>query len=1746
MKNYTSNLGYLDYSPYKFNPYNIINSNNITMNGVSKNLLLIPNKGKAVFAKANSGNYYFPNASRVTEIPIYQKAGTVYDNPIFDTRLLQKQNYSSDSRMIENLKVAAEQVKKQNDKENFVKQQYISQSNPKSKLDILKNSELNKQYVYSHPYSKLNNNGDIEQKYPDRNIEGTAIPYSNAAKLDKGLNTLSKGIDAASILTGLYGLGKYAIRNAPKVIGNISNIEKGIRGVDDLGIFTMKEKNKYYNLNEGFVNNKISVSKPNYLRYEKEPLVSKNQFLDSDDKINKYYNDFYSGKIPEDLMFFDYRGSSFPGIKRNNMYLEFNPLEETRKDLAKIAIHKNNLSDSKVPFSNSYTDEFIKNNPKFFINEELKNYKNKPFKTSEFKLRRNKYGGLNSYQKGGQLFQPPGLRKPIFTNNPNDPRIRAYQDSLALYNKGVTDRNNYLQLVNSLDINNKNQWSTSPAPKIKGKIQPISFKRIESVGSESTDYGKGYTTYDLYKNSNTGKTINNPLLGLVEVGNTKINRNNNTVSRGYKEYKKPVQPVIQNQDIYLTPSNHKKEKALKRNKIPQSLIRTNIRDLKIIPNSLNIPLNTEIPNLPYQVDYFDPVLKQRTSKYFPSDVEGSEFLKDLDPATGLPEYRNRGDNYVRGFYNKFQDGGNLPCLECGGNLKKYQDAGSFYKDKKDKIDYLNNISNLYKSLSIGSSAIPYMRSDRTSILNDGVPLDTEHNTCIDVVTGIIKKCGKNLQKRYLDNTDFSDNVTKGSEDAYRVNGNFQLGDIVQAQTQVYPRNGDPNKKYYKPFDSKIIMDIENKNSDDPIYVAVGSSGGSKITKTYYPLSQLKELIGNQERLVTRFGKALDKDKRASSDPMILEILKNKQSLIDYDANNPTLYSYSISENAPNYDKYTKPIIDKFINFANDHKNISALVRSTGRTSEEVQDALLNVFGILGKESNFGAYGKGKGFHLGAFWRNVKNGMEETLTAFPGKSGESYSVGPGQIKFKYLPENLRKKYNIETPDDLYDVEKILPLMVEMDLDNRKTLENLGERGELSKALINKESNLKAEDLEFGVGRWSPYLRNQYNSVVGNNKKTRGTHLVNNTDWIPFNTKRVTNDYKLDPGSYPRKVMDFWRNNLSRKLQQYHGNDINGDPITSDLSEYDIQNKDLPPIILNSKLPKKQNGGRLVDNVPEGYLPLPNKPNYFYKTTNKDVLSQDNLAGQKASSEEWNKFLNSPKGKVWKENQQNTDIVYIQPNQPVKSFDGQLIYKLDNKPAGMYRWKTRDGKILSSNNGQLNDNLVEWSDVDMYGKPTGNILTIPGDVFSNKITKGVNRLYNENLLNTYRTPSLKKGGSLKRYQGPGTSFIGPRPQNWLGSLNMYDTDIKPELWKEASSLNNTEFEKESPVKVPSNLLLKDGESLEQREARLNKKDSDFDYWGTGLNTILAANGLLRWASNNKVEGEKYQNYLNQVHDDDSFNTVMSKDYGNDSYRTLRKGGKLKKYQDGGDDSYDEEDDEVISLLFDDKEESSSSEKNKITESDINNQRKLLKKERKKLLEQQEEIENNTIINEIISQQSRKSNYYGEEEGGGGNFPSSSLEKAQVYKNYLIENHGLSNEQASGFLGNLYAESSLNPSIINPTSGAFGLAQWLGSRKKSLLKFAKDNGKDVNDPFLQLDFAVRELNTTHKNSHLDYNSPKSATVGYLNKFEKPSEEEKRKSFAKRVNFANSIYQQGGTYDLSLDEVQSLINQGYKIKHL
>ena len=71
------------------------------------------------------------------------------------------------------------------------------------------------------------------------------------------------------------------------------------------------------------------------------------------------------------------------------------------------------------------------------------------------------------------------------------------------------------------------------------------------------------------------------------------------------------------------------------------------------------------------------------------------------------------------------------------------------------------------------------------------------------------------------------------------------------------------------------------------------------------------------------------------------------------------------------------------------------------------------------------------------------------------------------------------------------------------------------------------------------------------------------------------------------------------------------------------------------------------------------------------------------------------------------------------------------------------------------------------------------------------------------------------------------------------------------------------------------------------------------------------------------------------------------------------------------------------------------------------------------------------------------------------------------------GLQPHQAAGLVGNLIRESQLDPTAVNKHSGATGIAQWLGDRKKKL--FAK-YGK--NPTFnQQLDFIWEELNSTHK---------------------------------------------------------------------
>lgn len=70
-------------------------------------------------------------------------------------------------------------------------------------------------------------------------------------------------------------------------------------------------------------------------------------------------------------------------------------------------------------------------------------------------------------------------------------------------------------------------------------------------------------------------------------------------------------------------------------------------------------------------------------------------------------------------------------------------------------------------------------------------------------------------------------------------------------------------------------------------------------------------------------------------------------------------------------------------------------------------------------------------------------------------------------------------------------------------------------------------------------------------------------------------------------------------------------------------------------------------------------------------------------------------------------------------------------------------------------------------------------------------------------------------------------------------------------------------------------------------------------------------------------------------------------------------------------------------------------------------------------------------------------------------------------FFEGQGWTPAQAQGIAAGLYAESGLNPSAVNPTSGATGIAQWLGSRLSGL--FGSGNSSTLQG---QLQYVQNEL--------------------------------------------------------------------------
>ena len=140
------------------------------------------------------------------------------------------------------------------------------------------------------------------------------------------------------------------------------------------------------------------------------------------------------------------------------------------------------------------------------------------------------------------------------------------------------------------------------------------------------------------------------------------------------------------------------------------------------------------------------------------------------------------------------------------------------------------------------------------------------------------------------------------------------------------------------------------------------------------------------------------------------------------------------------------------------------------------------------------------------------------------------------------------------------------------------------------------------------------------------------------------------------------------------------------------------------------------------------------------------------------------------------------------------------------------------------------------------------------------------------------------------------------------------------------------------------------------------------------------------------------------------------------------------------------------------------------------------------------------------------------GGGPADFSGNDNAEKIFNFY-KSQGFTPEQAAGFVGNYDQESTLNPKSVN-SIGATGIAQWLGTRKTALFKYAKDNDLDPMDIETQLKFSMTELQGSESGAMREIKKAKTAEEAALairRYYERPGEheahDERRISSAKKA---------------------------------
>lgn len=145
-------------------------------------------------------------------------------------------------------------------------------------------------------------------------------------------------------------------------------------------------------------------------------------------------------------------------------------------------------------------------------------------------------------------------------------------------------------------------------------------------------------------------------------------------------------------------------------------------------------------------------------------------------------------------------------------------------------------------------------------------------------------------------------------------------------------------------------------------------------------------------------------------------------------------------------------------------------------------------------------------------------------------------------------------------------------------------------------------------------------------------------------------------------------------------------------------------------------------------------------------------------------------------------------------------------------------------------------------------------------------------------------------------------------------------------------------------------------------------------------------------------------------------------------------------------------------------------------------------------------------------------------------SMTENAKNIYAHWKQKYGATPQATAGILGVLQLESRLDPNSVNSSSGATGLAQWLGGRKDKLEDLAHKENKPATNLGVQLDFLDQELNSSYYASNkqiFKYTDVHKATKAWLMDYEGMSKNPEQWYLSQRYGYADHWYSVLGASD-------------------